>query len=162
MQGKAIIGSRKARKGGKGHEDRTVLHQLQICALLFGTMVFGRGHGGDRDMRSIGGRRTINQSVEEISQKILLNSLEVAAFCCYIWNIGMVQQVIRRLKAQRPGLTVVLGGPEVTFRAGRDPFSMAGSVLCALRRRRGELSCADAGPGGKADAGWDSRVGSQR
>ncbi len=59
---------------------------------------------------------TINQSVEEISQKILHNSLEVAAFCCYIWNIGMVRQVIRRLKAQRPGLTVVLGGPEVTFR----------------------------------------------
>ena len=59
---------------------------------------------------------TINQSVEEIAQKILHDPPEVAAFCCYIWNIDMVHQVIRCLKAQRPGLTVVLGGPEVTFR----------------------------------------------
>lgn len=59
---------------------------------------------------------TINQTVEEISQKILHNTLEVAAFCCYIWNIGTVRRVVGRLKAQKPGLTVVLGGPEVTFR----------------------------------------------
>ena len=59
---------------------------------------------------------TINQSVEEIAQKILHDPPEVAAFCCSIWNIDMVHQVIRCLKAQRPGLTVVLGGPEVTFR----------------------------------------------
>ena len=104
---------------------------------------------------------TINQSVEEIAQKILHDPPEVAAFCCYIWNIDMVHQVIRSLKAQRPGLTVVLGGPEVTFRPAEDPFPMAGSVLCALRRRGAELSGADAGPGGKAGAGRHSWPGVQ-
>jgi radical SAM superfamily enzyme YgiQ (UPF0313 family) len=38
----------------------------------------------------------------------------LVGFTCYLWNIERVLWVARELKRQRPGLKVVLGGPEIT------------------------------------------------
>jgi len=39
---------------------------------------------------------------------------QVIGFGVYIWNVTQTCEVVRRLKSQRPGIQVVLGGPEVS------------------------------------------------
>ena len=38
----------------------------------------------------------------------------LSGFGVYIWNVRQTTEVIRQLKARRPELLVVLGGPEVS------------------------------------------------
>jgi anaerobic magnesium-protoporphyrin IX monomethyl ester cyclase len=40
---------------------------------------------------------------------------EVVAFSCYIWNITQTLDVARRIKALRPEVKILLGGPEVSY-----------------------------------------------
>ena len=44
----------------------------------------------------------------------LPGAVQIIGFGVYIWNVTQTCEVIKRLKAQRPGLKVVLGGPEVS------------------------------------------------
>lgn len=114
LPGKVIIGSRKGRELGMRIAlcciNAKYVHSSLAPWYLAAAMEGAEGC----EVSVIEG--TINQSAEEIVQKILQAPCEVEAFCCYIWNIDRVRQVIRGLKARQPGLTVVLGGPEVTFR----------------------------------------------
>ena len=40
---------------------------------------------------------------------------DVVGFSCYIWNIGVVKQLVAALKKIAPDVMIVLGGPEVIF-----------------------------------------------
>ena len=40
---------------------------------------------------------------------------QIIGFGVYIWNVVETTEVVRRLKAGRPGLKIVLGGPEVSY-----------------------------------------------
>lgn len=40
---------------------------------------------------------------------------DVVAFSCYIWNISQTLEVCRRIKKQKPGVQILLGGPEVSY-----------------------------------------------
>ncbi len=60
---------------------------------------------------------TVNEPVQGVVSRILTTHPNVVGFCCYIWNIERVTQVISLLKEQRPELTVIVGGPEVGYRA---------------------------------------------
>jgi anaerobic magnesium-protoporphyrin IX monomethyl ester cyclase len=40
---------------------------------------------------------------------------EIVAFSCYIWNIRPTLEVARRIKARRPEVKILLGGPEVSY-----------------------------------------------
>lgn len=60
---------------------------------------------------------TINQYVEDILADIYREKADVLAFSCYIWNIGMVEELAELLHRLRPGLPIWLGGPEVTYDA---------------------------------------------
>ncbi|MFP3442102.1 cobalamin-dependent protein, partial [Pantoea sp. SIMBA_133] len=40
---------------------------------------------------------------------------DVIGFSCYIWNIEETIPVIEMLKKVNPSLTIVLGGPEVSY-----------------------------------------------
>ena len=57
---------------------------------------------------------TINQNLDEVANKILETHPQIVGFGVYIWNATPTLELIRRLKAQRPELTVILGGPEVS------------------------------------------------
>lgn len=57
----------------------------------------------------------INQSIESIYYEILAEKPDVVAFSVYIWNVEMVKKLCSDLKAAKPGLSVWLGGPEVSF-----------------------------------------------
>ncbi len=63
---------------------------------------------------------TINENPETVLAAIYAEKAEVAAFSCYIWNIGQVLRIAENLKKIRPGMILVFGGPEVSY----DPVAL--------------------------------------
>ena len=58
---------------------------------------------------------TINQRGEEILSDIYKRNPDVLGISCYIWNFGMVQELLHELPKLLPGRDIWLGGPEVSF-----------------------------------------------
>lgn len=56
---------------------------------------------------------TIRERPEDVARQCV--DYEVVAFSCYIWNITQTLAVARALKAMRPDIQVLLGGPEVSY-----------------------------------------------
>ena len=59
----------------------------------------------------------INQPEEAVIESIAAFGPDRVAFCCYIWNITMIKNLVRRLPQSLPRAGVLLGGPEVSFNA---------------------------------------------
>lgn len=59
---------------------------------------------------------TINSDLEAYAQTIIDLKPDTVSFCCYIWNINQTLFVCEKIK-NTVGSTLVLGGPEVAFRA---------------------------------------------
>lgn len=57
----------------------------------------------------------INQDLAQISADLSARKPQVLGLSCYIWNITQVLQIVSDLRLVHPHLTVVLGGPEVSF-----------------------------------------------
>ena len=58
---------------------------------------------------------TINQSTEELTERLLKENAEVLAFSCYIWNIELVLKLVVTIKEKAPNIVIILGGPEVSY-----------------------------------------------
>ncbi len=58
---------------------------------------------------------TIKDPVLNIVSDLFQKNPDIIGFSCYIWNIEETVHVIRMLKKIKPELTVVLGGPEVSY-----------------------------------------------
>lgn len=58
---------------------------------------------------------TINQALDHIMADIYDVKPDILGLSCYIWNIEMICQLVRELKKVMPGVTIVLGGPEVSY-----------------------------------------------
>lgn len=56
----------------------------------------------------------IQQRPLQIVEELLALSPRIVGFGIYIWNVVETTQVVRLLKALRPDITIVLGGPEVS------------------------------------------------
>jgi len=52
-------------------------------------------------------------TANEIVERILRQSPDVVGLSCYVWNITVLMEASRRIKALRPDTVIVLGGPEV-------------------------------------------------
>jgi radical SAM superfamily enzyme YgiQ (UPF0313 family) len=57
----------------------------------------------------------IQQRPTQIVEELLALEPEVVGLGIYIWNVTEATQVVRLLKTLRPGIKVVLGGPEVSY-----------------------------------------------
>ena len=57
----------------------------------------------------------INQRVIDVVESILAENATIVGFGVYIWNVELTTKVVADLKRLRPKLTIVLGGPEVSF-----------------------------------------------
>lgn len=60
---------------------------------------------------------TINHSFTEILADIYKRKPDVIGFSCYIWNIDMILELVQELPKLLPGVSIWLGGPEVSFDA---------------------------------------------
>ena len=60
---------------------------------------------------------TVNEPAEAAAERIFRLRPRAVGFCCYIWNIRRVLELTRTVKARLPDTTVILGGPEVSYRA---------------------------------------------
>ncbi len=60
---------------------------------------------------------TVNEPAEAVLERILRLRPHAVAFCCYIWNIRRVLELVQAVKIRLPGTAVILGGPEVSYRA---------------------------------------------
>lgn len=61
---------------------------------------------------------TINQLPEDILSRLCDGEYDLLGFCCYIWNITRVKELVREYARRHPDTIIVLGGPEVSFTAG--------------------------------------------
>ncbi|WP_163102150.1 B12-binding domain-containing radical SAM protein [Peribacillus alkalitolerans] len=61
---------------------------------------------------------TIKDPVMNIVSDLFSKKPDVIGFSCYIWNIEETLKVVGMLKKINPNLTIVLGGPEVTYDVG--------------------------------------------
>src|SRR5690349_8198931 len=57
----------------------------------------------------------INQRPLDIAEALLAKTPRILAFGVYIWNVAPTTEVIAIIKRVQPELTIILGGPEVSF-----------------------------------------------
>ena len=62
---------------------------------------------------------TINNQKGEILADIYKRRPDAVGFSCYIWNIEMIREIIKELKKLLPDTDIWVGGPEVTYDAGK-------------------------------------------
>ncbi|MBL9182079.1 MAG: DUF4080 domain-containing protein [Verrucomicrobiaceae bacterium] len=57
----------------------------------------------------------INQQPLEIVEALLSREPRIIGFGVYIWNVEQTTEVVALLKRLRPDITIILGGPEVSY-----------------------------------------------
>lgn len=58
---------------------------------------------------------TINNQADYILEEIYKRKPDVLLFSCYIWNLSMIEEVMREFHKLCPNVPIWLGGPEVSF-----------------------------------------------
>ena len=58
---------------------------------------------------------TIQQRPIDIAEKLLQSKAKIIGFSVYIWNVDETGEVIALIHAIAPQLTIIVGGPEVSF-----------------------------------------------
>lgn len=71
----------------------------------------------------------IHQTAERIARSILEKNPRIVGLGVYIWNTGLVLEVIQQLKAARPDMVIILGGPEISYEAEEQPHSKAADYI---------------------------------
>jgi radical SAM superfamily enzyme YgiQ (UPF0313 family) len=72
---------------------------------------------------------SINDDMQTIAEKLLLHSPAIIGIGVYIWNASEVSELIEILKKVSPKTTIVLGGPEVTYKPYRVNFDDADFII---------------------------------
>lgn len=67
----------------------------------------------------------IGQRAEDLAEQLLADAPRIVGFGVYIWNVEETTRLVALLKALRPELVIVLGGPEVSHEIDSQP-------ICAL------------------------------
>ena len=58
---------------------------------------------------------TINNQADYILEEIYKRKPDVLLFSCYIWNLSMIEEVMREFHKLCPNVPIWLGGPEVSY-----------------------------------------------
>ena len=73
---------------------------------------------------------TVRRKPQELLDELLALSPRIIGFGVYIWNVTETTALVRLLKAARPDVKVVLGGPEVSHEwAQQDIFQLADHLI---------------------------------
>lgn len=65
---------------------------------------------------------TLDQRPEDIVELLLSPETRIIGFGVYIWNVSQTTEVVRLIKLIRPDITVVVGGPEVSYETAEQPI----------------------------------------
>ncbi|HWF17914.1 MAG TPA: DUF4080 domain-containing protein [Verrucomicrobiae bacterium] len=72
----------------------------------------------------------INQRPIEIAETLLAESPRIIGLGVYIWNVAQTTELVSALKRIRPDVTIILGGPEISYETDRQPvIEMADYVI---------------------------------
>jgi radical SAM superfamily enzyme YgiQ (UPF0313 family) len=64
----------------------------------------------------------ISDSPTEIVASILEQSPQIIGFGVYIWNVEQTTKVVADIKRIRPNITIIIGGPEVSYEIDSQPI----------------------------------------
>src|SRR2546430_6804377 len=64
----------------------------------------------------------INQRPLDIVEVLVAHEPRVVGFGVYIWNVNETHEVLSALRRLRPHLTIILGGPEVSYETETQPI----------------------------------------
>lgn len=64
----------------------------------------------------------INQRPTDIAEILLARNPKIIGFGIYIWNVAPATQVVATIKRLRPDITIILGGPEVSYEVESQPI----------------------------------------
>lgn len=88
----------------------------------------------------------------DIVEALLGESPKIVGFGVYIWNVVQTAEVLSILRLLRPELTIILGGPEVSFEIDRQPIvEFADYVVTGEADLKFGEVCAGLMAGGKPD-----------
>lgn len=88
----------------------------------------------------------------DIVEALLAEAPKIVGFGVYIWNVVQTAEVLSTLRRLRPELTIILGGPEVSFEIDRQPIvEFADYVVTGEADLRFAEVCAELMAGGKPD-----------
>lgn len=87
---------------------------------------------------------TLEQRPEDIVEQLLKPHVKIIGFGVYIWNVTQTTDVIRLIKVIRPDISIIIGGPEVSYELDDQPISKLAdhTITGAADLRFGEL-CLD-------------------
>jgi len=72
---------------------------------------------------------SINDAIQTIAEKLLLEAPSIVGIGVYIWNASYVHELVHILKKVAPKTIIVLGGPEVTYTPFRINFDLADFIV---------------------------------
>jgi len=64
----------------------------------------------------------INQRPTDIVEILLARNPKIIGFGIYIWNVAPATEVVATIKRLRPDITIILGGPEVSYEVETQPI----------------------------------------
>ena len=65
----------------------------------------------------------ISQRPSDIAEALLARDPKIIGLGVFIWNVAPTTEVVAILKRVRPGVTVILGGPEVSYETEAQPIA---------------------------------------
>jgi radical SAM superfamily enzyme YgiQ (UPF0313 family) len=72
----------------------------------------------------------INQRPLDIAEVLLAQNPKIIGFGVYIWNVAPTTEVVAAIRKVRPDITIILGGPEVSYEIDQQPIvQMADFVI---------------------------------
>jgi len=92
----------------------------------------------------------INQRPVDIAEALLARNPKIVGLGIYIWNVAPAAEVVATLKRIRPVITVILGGPEVSYETDPQPivqladYIITGEADLAFPKSAGNCSLANA------------------
>jgi len=72
---------------------------------------------------------SINDAIQTVAEKLLLNKPDIIGIGVYIWNANEVRELVHIIKKISPSTTIILGGPEVTYEPFRVNFDDADYIV---------------------------------
>ncbi len=85
---------------------------------------------GELKPRAVIAEFDINQRPLDIAEVLLAREPKIIGFGVYIWNVHETCEVISTIKRIRPGIKIILGGPEVSYEtAGQEIVRLADYVI---------------------------------